>query len=224
MNKGQYEQVVNIMQSVMKEPYALPFLNPIDTDDPESHKILKKIDQPMDLTTINNKLTNNKYKSIKKWKSDMDLIYQNTLAVYGKENYITSLAEALKDEYEKLMNESSEDPIKDWLNETGNTSQKIVYLMSNKPQEFLDYWKHQFGDLTFPKMNKSDIAKIIEKSQRFTSERDAQAMFSIIHGFNPTIKAYSESVQLDLQNVSNRTHWALEWFLRKKCEDSKIGY
>lgn len=70
-------QVVKELTSKKHEGYSYPFLQPVDPVALNCPQYFDYIKEPMDLSTIQNKLQNNLYNSIEDFEYDMSLIFKN---------------------------------------------------------------------------------------------------------------------------------------------------
>ena len=96
--------------------------------------------------------------------------------------------------------------------------------MKKTPVEINKYWKHEITLKPLPEMKNDQIRNLIKASQLLTQKEDARAMFTLINQLNPEIKAHSEDVTLDIDVLSNKTHWALKWYIQKRLEEDGVAY
>ena len=224
MDNYETEYCTNLLDQLVKLPCAQPFMKPIPTDDEETAGYYVKIKKPMHLSKIQEKLLTQQYKNFNEWERDMNLIFTNTERFFGKENPRTYLAKELKKHFEKLMDDEYPVKPRDWIAEINDIQQQIEKIVKTTPIDISKYWKHEIKLKALPEMKNDQIRKLIKASQLLTDKEDARAMFTLINQLNPEIKAHSEDVTLDIDTLSNKTHWALEWYLRKRLEEDGIDY
>ena len=225
MDNNEIEFCTNIVSELVKLPCAQPFMNPIPTDEDETAGYYVKIKKPMHLNKIQEKLLTNSYKNFKEWEKDVNLIFTNTERFFGKDHARTYMAKELKKHFDKLMyaDDFPERP-RDWLAEVNEINQRVDKIMKKTPVEINKYWKHEITLKPLPEMKNDQIRNLIKASQLLTQKEDARAMFTLINQLNPEIKAHSEDVTLDIDVLSNKTHWALKWYIQKRLEEDGVAY
>jgi len=79
----------SIIRKMLRNPYSTAFKDPVPTTIPMYHEIIKK---PMDFTTLKTNLDNKKYGSLKEFKSDVKLIFNNcyTFNMEGSDLFVAA--------------------------------------------------------------------------------------------------------------------------------------
>ncbi|KAH0795622.1 Bromodomain containing protein [Histomonas meleagridis] len=90
----------------------------------------------MDLGTVKHKLEENEYSSVAQWKSDVDLIWENTYTFNGKQSLISCLARFLQNEAKELTEFISDNDKTDWANKLTDLKQKFNSLMNDSPKGY----------------------------------------------------------------------------------------
>ena len=224
MDQYETEYCTDIIDKLVKLPCAQPFMNPIPTDDEEFSGYYVKIKKPMDISKIKEKLLTNSYKNFNEFEKDMNLIFTNTERFFGKDNPRTAISKELKKHFDKLLDEGYPDTPRDWFSEVTVIQDKINQIIKSTPEDISRYWKHEITLKPLPQMSNSDMRDMIKASQLLTDKEDARAMFALISQLNPEIKAHSEDVTLDIDTLTNKTRWALQWYMKKRLYEDGVDY
>ncbi len=87
----------NILTSLKKSPYAVPFLKPVDLDDAPGY--LEVVSTPMDLSTIDKYLKEGKYEKMAAFEADIKLISSNCLTYNDPTSDIATYAIKLEETF-----------------------------------------------------------------------------------------------------------------------------
>jgi len=103
------QSVLKELQKKVHEPYSYPFLVPVDVvalNIPDYYKIIKN---PMDLSTVDQKLKEGKYSSADEFHADIKLIFKNCYKYNGPDSPIAGLAKQLEKVFDKKWAEKPEE-------------------------------------------------------------------------------------------------------------------
>ena len=158
----QKEWCLSILDKLYLKPTSRPFQTPLVNDE----GIISQnnvIQQPMDLETVRNKVTKDKYQTIKDFSDDVRLIWYNAQSYYPQDHPLTLMAADLSTWFEgKLKNYpvTAEDK---WLMKLHKAQQKLNDLIENPipPKPVIDYPKTQQ-----PEKPKSENTEKKEESQK----------------------------------------------------------
>lgn len=103
MPKEQTKYALAMLRTLKKKAEAAPFLQPVDPvalGIPTYPDIVKK---PMDLSTVERKVTNGTYKNVDEFSSDIRLIWQNAYTFNGSENPVSKMGNTLSTLFEKQL-------------------------------------------------------------------------------------------------------------------------
>jgi hypothetical protein len=96
---------------------------------------LALIDDPQDLSTIEARLKNREYRSVREWKRDIGLIWENALAYNGGAGPIGFIVTHLKGIMEKEIKEFSRTTLTGWLNSVTELKEKLNSVLGNVPTD-----------------------------------------------------------------------------------------
>ncbi|KAG1446673.1 hypothetical protein G6F46_009442 [Rhizopus delemar] len=157
LTKDQSKYCSAILKTLKKHRDAGPFLDPVDPirlNIPDYFQVIK---QPMDLSTVDQKLQKNQYKSVNAFVADVRLIFQNCMQYNGTDSTIAVLCRNLKAAFEKCLRgmppaaeekRIEHDPIFDDFDVYDSSQQKETHSMRSCFQ-ILNHLKAQ-KHLSFP--------------------------------------------------------------------------
>jgi len=102
-NMKLYTCLDDIMNSLMQDPEAEKFQNPLQSDDPNEFQ--RRLPQQMDLNTVKEKLRSGNYKNIAAFAADVRLIWENAFKYNRITSTICRQAASMSKKFEKLMEE-----------------------------------------------------------------------------------------------------------------------
>ncbi len=91
----------NILTSLKRSPYALPFLKPVDFNDAPGY--LEVVSTPMDLSTIDKNLKEGKYEKMSAFEADVKLISSNCLIYNDPTSDIANYAIKLEEAFYSIL-------------------------------------------------------------------------------------------------------------------------
>lgn len=97
----------NILASLKKSPYAVPFLKPVDLDDAPGY--LEVVSTPMDLSTIDKYLKEGKYEKMGAFEADIKLISSNCLTYNDPTSDIATYAIKLEETFLSILDNQNVD-------------------------------------------------------------------------------------------------------------------
>ncbi|EAX92874.1 Bromodomain containing protein [Trichomonas vaginalis G3] len=119
------KQLLQALTKIKQRPSAKWFIDPIDTKMKGFNNFKGKLETPMDLTTIERKLKNNKYKTVHEFKKDLDLIWENSQKCCIEDSITSILALDMKQYADNLLMYISDNPQVDWVNKLMFLQEKL---------------------------------------------------------------------------------------------------
>lgn len=132
MNRAQRRLCLSIVRSISEHPAARPFRNPVNLE--EFPTYLQIIDDPMDLSTIESRLRDREYRSVREFKRDMSLIWENCYAFAGAGSWTAVLANHVKGLFDKKMLKMSTTNLEGWLSKASELKDELNKSMENPPE------------------------------------------------------------------------------------------
>lgn len=103
MTRDQIKYSTAIMRNLKKHRDATPFLNPVDyvkLNVPDYPKVIK---HPMDLNTVDRKLSSGEYENVEDFIADVRLVFSNCYKFNGPEAMISMLCQNVESAFEKSL-------------------------------------------------------------------------------------------------------------------------
>lgn len=101
ISRGWKHMCKKITQCLIESPYGAPFIHPVDENDAPDYYNL--IEQPIDLSTIMNKIKQDLYESIEQYRSDIDLIFMNCKKYNESNSMIVEWCNKIQSEFDQLF-------------------------------------------------------------------------------------------------------------------------
>ncbi|CDW71912.1 bromodomain containing protein [Stylonychia lemnae] len=91
-----------MIQSLWKHQNSWIFYEPVDPVKLNIHDYFEIIKQPMDLSTIKQKLSNNQYDKMYEFLTDVQLMFDNCILYNGESTQVSILCKTVRDEFHKI--------------------------------------------------------------------------------------------------------------------------
>lgn len=105
-------QCQKILNSLKKNPNAVPFLEPVDPKKTGASNYFDIIKDPMDLSTVEKNLKLGEYQTANQFHADINKIWFNSYAYNEKNSRIYKITVDMEKHYSKLIENQSKRPIK----------------------------------------------------------------------------------------------------------------
>lgn len=105
-------QCQKILNSLKKNPNAIPFLEPVDPKKTGASNYFEIIKDPMDLSTVEKNLKIGEYQTANQFHADINKIWFNSYAYNEKNSRIYKITVDMEKHYSKLIESQSKRPIK----------------------------------------------------------------------------------------------------------------
>ena len=145
LTSAQKHMCFEVINELQKYSISFIFNQPVDPEKDNCPDYFDIISHPMDLKTVREKISGNRYSSIEQWKKDMVLIWDNALAYNPEGTYVNLCAKHLKNVYERLAKRITDEPEFDWLKEFESIDNKIHKIrkefikLYNIPKDLKEY-------------------------------------------------------------------------------------
>ncbi|KAH8582503.1 ABC transporter with ATpase domain plus 3 transmembrane regions [Cryptosporidium sp. chipmunk genotype I] len=140
LSRGWKHMCKKITQCLIESPYGAPFIHPVDESDAPDYYNL--IEQPIDLSTIMNKIKQDLYESIEHYRSDVDLIFTNCKKYNESTSLIVDWCNKIHSEFDQLFKPKGSMSVLYPNNSSGNENsiqdnEREIYENAKKRQ--IDY-------------------------------------------------------------------------------------
>ena len=98
----EYEYCKEVTQKLYNHPLAVPFLIPVDPQRDFAPDYFQKIQHPMDLGTVMQKLEKNEYNNSKEWAADVQLVWLNARTYNPRKSLLYIVAEILQNKFQRI--------------------------------------------------------------------------------------------------------------------------
>jgi hypothetical protein len=117
LSGDQLVRCIEVMDKLFSRHISAMFAQPVDPLRDDCLDYFDVIKQPMDLGTIKAKLASNQYKSVAEWKSDVNLVWTNSVTYNSKSTLLRLITKDLSDLFQKQTASFSDSPQADWNDE-----------------------------------------------------------------------------------------------------------
>lgn len=194
-----------ILENAKKQKLAFVFLKPVDPIALNIPDYLEIIKNPMDLSTIEEKLKNNEYSSPLQFGRDMRLIWKNALIYNPSGTNVYDYAMHMQDYFEKQFADLEENPGNDNYSYVADESKKY----DTKFKEASAPIKSSAKPMTY--QEKRNLSQSIQ----MLSAEHLTGVWDIICHFNNSFSKQEELI-FDINNLPVETARALERYVKTK--------
>ena len=179
MEHSRLEQAKKLTNKMLEDNAFMLFHYPVEI---EGYTDIIK--EPMDLTTIKNKMDNGMYRTLDRWKDDVEKIFQNARKYNAADDMILSYTaecqRIFKKELKKIDPANINDEIREQLSKLSklitNSAPKSILSILPKDDRYT-------SDQLMP-FREDDNAKLIEKINNLTNEEEIVKVTQIMEYFN----------------------------------------
>jgi hypothetical protein len=218
------DKCMKILDELFSHPIAEVFKDPVDPIRDEVPDYLDVIQTPSDLTSVRNRLRNDRYRSLQDFKRDVNLIWENAVQYNGRSSLPAFIADELSRIFHRRFSALEEPSTDQWINEYLKARSIICKLFRNAPKGL-----SSFG---FPKEGVTRDVEAVPKKNRVSDEnielfQSVSALFKdpvmmsklikLIQENEPSIDTNAPDFCVDLCQLSPRTLKVLKnWILELK--------
>jgi hypothetical protein len=128
---------LQIVRDLKALPTASPFVHPVDAVLVPGYYDL--IADPQDLTSIEHRLLDHRYRSVAEWKRDMLRIWENAITFSGPRSPWAVSANHLRKIMEKKLKRLSTTNLTGWLSRVGELTEALNSFVSHPPDTVRSY-------------------------------------------------------------------------------------
>jgi hypothetical protein len=136
MNASQRRLCLSITHSLQAHPASAPFRGPVDLIEFPNYS--EVVDDPMDLATVERRLHDRDYRSVREWKRDLRLIWDNALAYAGHQSFVAVLVHHLERVVEKELRAMSATTLTGWLARVSELRSNFNDIATSAPTPIRD--------------------------------------------------------------------------------------
>ena len=221
-NEFPKEQCLNIMDKLTNFSISKMFLQPVDPERDNIPNYFSIVKNPMDLSTVRQKLQEDKYSTVQEWKNDIDTIWDNSLLVNSPNSVLGCITLEMQMQWRNLSSEISDDPDADWLNKLYKLRDSLSNFPKRKNKQNLfssNNTKNKVKSKA-PKANKqpqqkpavkknftrAEICKLSSDINQYVKDAfQIQSIFDILCRNEKNINFKDEFLELDLCTVQKTT-------------------
>jgi hypothetical protein len=214
------------MEKLMKLPCARVFLDPVDPEREEIPNYPQVIKHPVDLKLILKRLNNNEYSLISNWDKDMNFIWNNAEKFYQKNSYMAILANELHRHYEKEYQRIKILRLAKWSRVLFSFKSRMEALFEAIPPVVgaLTQCPERTGQNPLKPFGEEELNVFIRMSLYLQNAGDSKKMTQIIKHFQPEVDIPNEDSEIDVNDLSVQTLYALRDFVGFRLAEMNIAY
>lgn len=206
-----FELCKNITETLKKQPLNQYFLFPVDPENDGLADYFDIITEPMDLSTIENKLTTNQYQNEYQWYKDVCLIYENAMKYHPEGSIYYLIAQYCLNSFKKMSFEieSASGTLQSWYDAVSKQTQKLSSILLHHPTnksidpqvtEVINKCK------TMDPVSLSSIDDITKKlNDLMKKQQHRYNMVSIIKELEPSINIDADDLRIPISTLSQET-------------------
>ena len=209
------KKCITIMNELLERPISTLFDSPVDPMSDKAADYFKKIQCPMYLRTVLQKLVNDEYHNIREWKEDVLLVFSNSISYYGKDSQISLLALELYHQFRERIKVLDENKNILWYNEllelqkqyneviegiqSWNSNRKFIkkkHKIDDNIEDELMYPKNEIRRSFVGSFSTQELEKLIENLKKLTHPSQKAHLASLIKENHPEIDITQAPINL----------------------------
>lgn len=214
-SNGYLARCAELLAAVRRHPKAGPFLQPVDPIAEGVPDYLTIITEPMDLATMQNKLSNKEYATAEEFDADMQKMLNNALLYNKPGTFVNKIAEELKSYYEKISADKSGSGThshkkggkasRGYDSDRQKNKQKQMPL-SAQPLTFTEMQKLSEQILEIPPVYLKDVFNIISQEKGTTNDLLEFGLHELPPKVARELQAFvNQKINLTLKKKKNRS-------------------
>jgi hypothetical protein len=223
------DRCMKILEELFSHPISEVFRDPVDPIRDEVPDYLEVIQIPSDLTTVRNRLRNDRYRSLQDFKRDVNLIWENAVQYNGRPSLPAYIADELSRIFRRRFSALEEPPTDQWINDYLKSRSVICKLFRNAPKGLSSFgfpkesgYHDVEGSSKKHRVSDEDL-EFFEKSASLFKDPVLFGKFvKLIQENEPSIDTSASDFCLDLCKISPRSLRVLKsWIIDVKRELEK---
>lgn len=234
MSDYQKGRCAKVLDALCSRSIAEVFATPVDPERDNCPTYLKVIENPMDFSTVRKKLEADKYATVEQWKSDVELIFENSYKFNTRQSLISMLAKQLQTEFHELTENLTSNPVADWVVRMHRLKTELNTIFQNGPRSCVQNgevvrrigaagkdkageklamgadkgMKHKQSRM---RMSEEEQMKLIENVNNLSDDEQIRMAVDLIKKCEPELVDVDEGeVELDVSNMSANTLFSLK--------------
>jgi hypothetical protein len=201
------------------------FARPVDPVRDNCPDYFDRIAEPMDLGTVNRKLTSNQYRSVTEWKSDVNRIWSNSNSYNSRSSLIRLMTKDLSDTFYRLTANFTDCPRTDWNDELQRLGNEMAAVVREFEGSFpaeppAPAKRHPAAADDRNGFGRDEILRLTRDIRAIRDEKRLSEITELVVEQEPEIEDLGEDLEIDLSTLRMNTLI----LLRKKVDQFVRGH
>ena len=188
-----------------------------------------EIENQLDLVTIKDKLTNNKYETYTEWRTDIDKVFARPLPASYSDKEKMKPFRSISNEYvlNKLLKEGQCLTTKDWAEKIVHLRRKIQETLDEPPinvQQFVPSLCNVKAVSQLSVLSQNEISAFMKAAEMCYSEEHHRNMLDIIKEEEPQLNWKSTELRFDINRLRLNTVYRLRDYMKNALKKEGKEY
>lgn len=134
MNEFEKKKCMDLTKKMLLKDLCRPFREKVDPERDGAPDYLEIIKEPMDLSTVRNKIKANEYKTIDEWSDDIRLIFSNAKKYNDESTLVNLIAREVEQWFEKKIEKLPKTSDEEWKMQITKTLKNMDRLINIIPK------------------------------------------------------------------------------------------
>lgn len=211
------EQCLKVIDKISEKKMAQIYMYPVDPKNKNSKGYFQVVKKPMDLGTIRKKIQEKKYRTVKEWRNDIELIWSNSLQYYQKQTIYYNVTKYLQEYFREISNDISDYPEVDWSTRLYEMIGQLNKLLLNAPEKYKPRIRrpkrvNSYDDSkkrSYRQFSSDEITSLIYGLNIINNNEAIKEIFDVIKENEEDFDSTSDNLNIDLESLSTSTLYAL---------------
>lgn len=217
----QKKKCIKIVDDIFKRPISAMFHDPVDPVLDEVPDYFDYIKTPSDLSTVRQRLNENKYSTIAEFKNDMNLIWENAITYNGKQSFAGCIADELSKYFNKKFSKLEEPQVEQWTNKYLKARYLYCKLFRTVPKSISPfsiqqciYSEKNENSVVYNNVVDEEDLKFFAESEKLMEYPEVKAkVLQLLKENETNINVEDENFKVNLAKISKRTLRILKNYL-----------